>query len=1029
MMWRQITLILAACLILCTQSASVIPGKSIIGGSSTGTPPPPPGVLSTFVTLVNESGSATTANASTFTFGQVFVDGDLCGGAAPIFKIGGVTQPFSASPANARTYWNSGCLRYSSFMLRPTSSIAGSGSATVAITGSGTWPTASSRTTTELYAQNLVVNAPAAPVSDAHVSTVGSWLKNDANNYRQIVWLDGDAGKCWRIDTNMAATQGAAAHTSLKFAHYICGLNNGSGNLAGFRWVGSFRQPGFNAAGAPMTYRVFNTPNVGTPTSGVNWQTVGPGGVGTTTTPLQWPFGTGVTFTSSGGNGTTSSPNLFYSGAGGPNIVPVYYSGLGGGSSLPSGSLTFLSENQGSTTIFTGCSDAACAGPGSSYGITGTGTVNPVVVIYPFGRVWTYNANGRYNFFQGTGTQSAETTLRVQIDQTYWQKTKIFPSFDLSVAGASPSSLGSGGPIADIVFPYDWNPYTLGSTPQDENGAGDHDDLGILMGSSIVDFYNQSAISEKLVRISSTVPGLFLYDFKDAASDNTVDFANVGTYGLPTVLSVSTDVFHLLCWEGTGTTNSYPAAAGFSQPTTNIAASPMGVKMAMDHMPEFSAWAYARFGQLSDLDMLEDMAQRGPLYECSYSTPGALTLSYPNGGIMTAWEGTGPQYRGMFGVGRAQQWTAMFVPYNPTNPTAVLYDGTKSGAYFNEVADASANYPLDQFNAGATVYGAANAYVQANGAWSMASLDFTDSHCLSNPCYQIDGGEWQKGFVYLNQLVAVSRGNVKAKTFLQNTAAVWWKHIGDTFGYWPLYHYYEQLGPISSCSRGHADLTLNTSDTQWNASETNFWFGAGATEPTFSGTGPPYFNAGAPQNSYTPKNGDGLRLWCGAFGNTFLEGPVEMAANTTYYMVNASPTSFDLTTSQSEALANNTAHRLVISGTNYCGGCGGAMSVQIQTYGPTAPTTNASAFMGETIAIIREVAAWAKALGVDSGANGFQAVLTDANFRFANTTGVCSGSPCGAGGRVATSPNGGYYQYVGGLVVDPRYNIQAFFAP
>ncbi len=453
----------------------------------------------------------------------------------------------------------------------------------------------------------------------------------------------------------------------------------------------------------------------------------------------------------------------------------------------------------------------------------------------------------------------------------------------------------------------------------------------------------------------------------------------------------------------------------------------MAIDASYDHGPQFNAYAYLRTGELEHLDMLLDQAQQGILTECAYAYPGTLTLSYSNGGILTAWEGIGAQFRQMGWQAVKQQQAAMLVPYDPTNPTALQFDGSQIGAYFNAVADHSANYPYDQLQAGATVYGSANSYVQANGMWTMASLDFTDSLCSANPCRQIDGPEWEKAFVYSAELIAVARGNTKAASFLKAGPALWWKHIGDTFGYWDLYHYYEQISPISAPTRGHTDTnTLNTSDSQFDVSMTSFWQGTGAVNPGWTNVGPPYFITNTPQNSYTPKAGDAIQAWAGNFGNNFYIKPSVMAPNTPYYITNVGAGTFDLTTVQSEALANNFANRIVPTDT------GSAMSIQIATYQPTAPSLNAAAFMNETVGIDRATAAWAKAIGADSVAGGFAAVVTDANARFANTTGVCSVSPCGIGGRYAVGGNGGFYQSSNGSTggtVDPRYSVQDHFGP
>jgi hypothetical protein len=1013
-------------------------------------------------TFINTSASTMSAGQPTKMFGMAFKDGDICGGSAPQFLDGVTVQPFSAGVAGIRAYWNSGCLRFlPGIMLVPTFSVAGHGSHNVTVASGGTWPAASSRTLTELYAQNFVFNAPpGAPTDNNVTSSLSSWLDNpgtDTNNFEQVQWVDGAAGACWRVTTKMAHTQAGTADASMQTSHYVCSLNNSGGTLGGFRYLPVMRQPEFNAAGAPANRRTFATPNSGSPTSGVNWQVNAPVS-GTTTVVPYWPF-TAQAFTANSsinpfgagsppGGGSTTATNTYYQGAGGLQVIPAYFTGA----SLPIGITTnvtyFIGELQGDPNNFaifsTGDGDSQRI---LSIGASGSGTVNPVVAIYPFGKIHFATQDGEYPFTQAGGSLTADTTLIDQQDQTYLQKTHLIPPYDLTLSGSSPSGLNSGaggGAITDSSFAYNYNPYTIGSTTQGESAPGDHDDIGVLMADQVVDFYNQSFASEKLVRIDSFAAQGLTYDFKETSTHHTLDFTENGTYtGLKTSFSVSTDQFSGMCWGGVGSSTGYPNAAGFSQPLTPQNATNMGIDASYDHGPQFNAYAYLRTGELEHLDMLEDQAQQGVLTECfnAFPNPGASGITtasetppYPAAGILTWYEGIGAQFRQMGWQSVKQQQAAMLAPYDPTHPTNLNFDGTQTGAYFNAVADGSAYFPYDNFNGGTAVWGGANSYVLTNGLWTMADIGNTNSLCPSVPCYQIDGPEWEKAFVYAAELIAVARGNTKAKLFLQAVPAVWWKHIGNTFGYWDLYHYYEQISPISSPTRGHTEdalasgfsSILNTTDSEFDVSMTSFWQGTGAVNPGWTSSGPPYFTTGSPQNSYTPKAGDAIQAWGGNFGNNFYVKPSVMAPNTPYYMTNIGAGTFDLTTVQSEALANNFAHRLVPTDT------GSAMSIQIATYQPTAPAVNAAAFMNETVGIIRSIAGWAKALGADSGAGGFAAVVSDANARFANTTGVCSGSPCGVGGRYAVGSNGGFYQSsngsTGGLV-DPRYAVQDHFGP
>ena len=69
----------------------------------------------------------------------------------------------------------------------------------------------------------------------------------------------------------------------------------------------------------------------------------------------------------------------------------------------------------------------------------GSGTISatPVAAIYQFNRIQFADTRGRYLFFEGGGDISAETTLREEPNQTYLQKSKIIPPYNLNYQGVS----------------------------------------------------------------------------------------------------------------------------------------------------------------------------------------------------------------------------------------------------------------------------------------------------------------------------------------------------------------------------------------------------------------------------------------------------------------------------------------------------------------------------------------------------------------------------------------------------------------
>jgi hypothetical protein len=99
----------------------------------------PAGSALATLTLVNSGGATQPSGVPTQTFGQPFKDGDIAPGTAPQFTVAGVSQPFSAG---LQSYWPSGCLKFATFMLLPTFSLAAGASRVVTIARGGSWPAA-----------------------------------------------------------------------------------------------------------------------------------------------------------------------------------------------------------------------------------------------------------------------------------------------------------------------------------------------------------------------------------------------------------------------------------------------------------------------------------------------------------------------------------------------------------------------------------------------------------------------------------------------------------------------------------------------------------------------------------------------------------------------------------------------------------------------------------------------------------------------------------------------------------------------
>ena len=929
---------------------------------------PPAGSILSTLTLVNSGTATQAAGVPTQTFGWVFKDGDIAPGTAPKFSTSGVAQRFSAG---LQSYWPSGCLKFAAFMLLPTFSLRGGAAQAVTISSGGSWPAASSRTLSDVYNQKLVANAPAFPSAyNSRSGTWSSWLLGDSNNDKQVVWLDGAAGKAWKISTSMAQTQGGSPDGQLVFDHYIIALNNASGGLGGFRWLGALRQPKYNNDTPAKSFVFFSPPSASSPASGVNWR-VADGAP----TPLPWPFRARAFTNSPGTTLSTTTANHYFTGGGANgNTLPVVLAGSSlpststkppaGPSAMADNAIAFLltSIAPDNPNNFSLCWSGICSGD-SVYNLTsaGSGTVTPVPGLWSFNRIMFATTDAKYNFFQGTGSIAVETTLRAQINQVYWQSSRLFQPFDLSLRGSN-----FGGVISDTTFSYDWHPYSIGDLAQYQPGTGDHPDIGALPNQACVDFYNQSARSEKLIRIIGLSAALQIFDFKDATTDTVVNLSNKSYSGLPG--SVATTV-------GWGGYDSGGASGFTSPPTAGGAIGYAG--SGAEHEPCYAYWAYLRTGELQYLDFITEngigqILQSPKDFRNPSPSSGGPYAAY---GVVLNWNDAGGELRSMGWAHRDVQIAALIHPWNPATGTDTLNSTTQIGQYLNDLADANANYPIDQFNAGSTVYGAQAAYVQARGLWAPY---------FKGIGYGNNGPEWELCYIGMSMCWAAVRGNAKARQFLSDIMARRWNYIGEHYkgraanGFWHLYHYGQVVGLFNEGMPGQIVSPMIGSDPQWAIVMQTFY-----NPPGYSGTaitwrpnspGASAFAVGIPGQGYVPSNGD-IYTPDPSFGPTGY--PSTMNYNRQYYLINLTRTgtgyTFDLCASPPPA---NTP----VSVTDHTGP---QRTAWFYITSANPPLTHWPAYGDDYVLNIRAAACWANAIGI----RGFADILADADYRLRHTEG------------------------------------------
>ena len=896
-----------------------------------------PGLLTT-MTLVNTSGSTQAANFITPIFGMTFKKGDIITGTAPIFSVSGTPQPYSWG---LQSYYSDGSLRHASFMFRCSSSITGNGTLTVNINSGGTAPSASSRTLTEVYAQNLQVGGPGLGLFGGLVGTWNGYLRNDANNTEQYVYMDGQAGKAWRIKTHMATSAGGAAHGQLEVYHYVTALQDNSGNLGGFRHIGRITQPYYNNDTPTKALRAF---------ASVSTQY----GVGPTSIPLTWPFNN-INFTGTNGVNTytvaAAGTHNLYSGAqagsGGAftNVVPGYLSATTD-AALTTNQIYFA-YTQGPATTDTSfyLSENTNTQPGgSSYQITssgGTGTFVPIPVVMHFGSVWTADNQGRSNFFQGTGSMAADSTVRTQFNPAYLHSTGAIPPWNLSVTGtafsgtikdipaivgASSSGYWTGTPL--------WNAVSCGPLAQALRGStGSAPDIGPLTLWHCAHFYNQSAVGDMAIRAIAYASDYDLVgSFRDISTGNYVNISNTSYTGMPAPSSNQQTGIEVVVGISSGfTAPSTPAVT----PTTFL----WGGEQDQSHKPSMAYYGFLVFGEPHFYDLMIEAAT-GIAFE-QYAP--ARQQSSPAGyGIVM-----GLSSQGL----RGNAWALRDLVTVASLAASTSPDGSQVPQYVNDLAVTNLQWSNALYSA--TYLGSA---LNSENRWS--SADGTDIDATS--------GGFMMGYCENVMAWAAALGFSDALTWVNNYAT-WVNYVVSTYGDYHLYCEYD--GPTILDISGNLIEPPITALSQWGIVCNGIF-----ASLSWQNSSSPYFTANTPGFGYTVTAGDRY-----VFGADHATKPGGFSYQTPYYVRDVSGNNFNLAASPGGTAIVATDTGSLTPGTS---GASGASSPFIALAAAPVPSTglfpNSAAGQPNSYLLYRQMAwNWA----VAAGATGYSTPLADATTR------------------------------------------------
>lgn len=945
----------ALLLALCgVADAAVHRGVGVKSGASGG------GTTIATLTLVNNSVS-TVNPAGTFTsvFGWVFKKGDIPTNTFPQFLEAGQSVADECS-TGMQSFWSDGSLKFASFLCRTKTAIAASGSLLVSVQSGGAIPCgdtgtgsacANTRTlATDVYPQNISVSAPPATgfttfnLPTTETSFLCAPGGGCPNNYKQVVWLDGPAGKAWRVSTKMAPSQAGTWEGHLTYDHYVIALTNADGTKGGFRWMGAMRSPFYNGPNA-ATNTCF------APSSALTMTSVGPGGSGTATVTDPFPFAS-ATWTVTGGQAQTTAANTF-SLQNNVNVIPVRFTG-----SVPTSSPQidtthmFLMQASGAQTnnnidFYAGVSPPGNTGAqhvsfpssGGSFTVVPSGHL-----MCPFTRVMFASADAKYIFFQGQGSLASDNTLRVQIDKNYWAGSAVIPPFKLDITGTA-----FGGQVADFSGASNWTSLNIADLNQYQQNVGDHNDLGPLPYDAAIDFYNQSANSEKMIRTIGLAAALTPFDFKHYATDSTLD----------TIVNLSATSYTGLGPSNTAVSWCF-AHGNFTEPATGANLPVEFSQCDGSHKPQYSFWPLLRTGELQNLDLLLEQGNGAPLSNWDYGRnkviPGTATTAYGLVSYFYTSDGGGTN------EARAAAWTsrdyyiaAGMCPYDPTRPTTYLpLDGSKVCQYLRDGALNDTTYLVATMNPANNYYGSATSYITGAAKRWVPGGPMDPSFPKINYFSNVYGFQtYENWFRMLAWNFAASLlEDANAKTFL-GYAYTRWNYAASAYGAWHNYAVADMNGPccIQAASEGSS---VYATDAKYGIkiSENTM---VGALSWTPGAASSPRFQACNYQNGVTLINGS---TWLWSTPGSPVPGGLSI--DTTYYVVGISGPS-------------GGCYSFNVSAT--LGGSGIAISDSGATSGQTSPSATilnppaantgfGASFPDAYIQISRAAAAWSQANGV-----------------------------------------------------------------
>lgn len=620
------------------------------------------GSLLKTVQIANDGGGSSATNSHTPMFGLQFKKGDMPSGQYPVLKTaGGTTVPYSYWNVKS---WSDGSMKFIGVLPIFPDAISSGSTANLKVYSGGSAPSASSRTLTEVYSQNIKV------LGNSGLDNIsGDWVADlqSANVIETVVVGDGLAGKIWRLLVDFK--QSGSAHGSLVTYFYVMALQDASGNLAGFRVLPRITQPWYDVDSPSKYYRSF--------------------------TSLQLQYGSGPTTVDPIASNYAAKAFTWISGAGSfdANVSctgNAYQSGVAcrvsSTGTLPAGlaanTTYWIRKDAGDTLMFVNGSAIGNTFNGTSRinitdAGTGTHTITPIAYVSYFCSQWIAASTGRYIYFQGTGSIASEANLRIKADQAYDASAGIFPPWNISIGSVDSNSN------------YDWSPYCVANLTIGIGGTGERDDIGPINSQHSRHFFTQAAVDEKVMRTIGLAQAHLPSCFRNSSTKSHVNLSNTNYSGMSTK-EVDTFAYR----------PNAPSSSGFTAPSLTQTWVQVFGAPDFSHQTQYTAYPYGVTAEPQYADMLFEMVN---MVQLQVGSAKHITL----GG--TTYYNVAPQWKDAIRTaawsGRDVAWAAALLPN--TNP-----DLGAPTAYVTDMVPSNSAYLL-AWNA------TQSSWWQDNGYWMM----------------------------------------------------------------------------------------------------------------------------------------------------------------------------------------------------------------------------------------------------------------------------------------------------------------------